>query len=68
MNSTDRPENEAVPATHRAVSNAQLNRGVVINSSTHLVNNIVSGEKLREIQSRVLRDLKDAIIHSMGLM
>ena len=68
MNSTDRPENESVPATHRAVSNAQLNRGVVINSSTHLVNNIVSGEKLREIQSRVLRDLKDAIIHSMGPM
>ena len=68
MNSTDRPENKAVSASPRTVSNAQLNRGVVINSSTHLVNNIVSGEKLREIQSRVLRDLKDAIIHSMGPM
>lgn len=39
---------------------------VVQNSSSHLVNNIISGEKLKEIQSRVLKDLKDAIIHSMG--
>lgn len=39
---------------------------VVVNSSTHLVNNIISKDKLKEIQSRVLQDLKDAIIHSMG--
>lgn len=39
---------------------------VVQNSSTKLVNNIISGEKLRSVQSRVLQDLKNAIIHSMG--
>lgn len=39
---------------------------VVQNSSQYLVNNIVDGEKLKEIQSRVLNDLKNAIIHSMG--
>jgi len=39
---------------------------VVQNSSTYLVNNIISGEKLKEIQARVLQDLKEAIIHSMG--
>ena len=47
------------------MSNEQIGR-VVVNSSTHLMNNIISGEKLKEIQSRVLHDLKDAIIHSMG--
>ena len=41
---------------------------VVVNSTTSPVNNIVSGEKLREVQSRVLRDLKNAIINSMGPM
>ena len=49
------------------MSNEQIGR-VVVNSSTHLMNNIISGEKLKEIQSRVLHDLKDAIIHSMGPM
>lgn len=49
------------------MSNEQLGR-VVVNSTNTPVNNIVSGEKLREVQSRVLRDLKDAIIHSMGPM
>ena len=47
------------------MANEQIGR-VVLNSSTHLVNNIISGDKLKEIQSRVLRDLKDAIINSMG--
>lgn len=47
--------------------NDQLNR-VVVNNTNAPVNNIVSGEKLREVQARVLRDLKDAIIHSMGPM
>lgn len=49
------------------MSNEQLGR-VVVNSTNAPVNNIVSGEKLREVQARVLRDLKDAIIHSMGPM
>lgn len=49
------------------MSNEQLGR-VVVNSTSSPVNNIVSGEKLKEIQSRVLRDLKDAIINSMGPM
>lgn len=39
---------------------------VIQNSSVKLVNNIISGDKLRSIQSKVLQDLKDAIIHSMG--
>ena len=39
---------------------------VMMNSSTNLMNNIVSGQKLKEIQSRVLNDLKNAIINSMG--
>lgn len=43
----------------------ELNR-VVVNSTTRPINNIVSGEKLQEIQGHVLRDLKEAIIHSMG--
>lgn len=49
------------------MSNEQIGK-VVVNSTTSPVNNIVSGEKLREVQSRVLRDLKDAIINSMGPM
>lgn len=49
------------------MSEQQLGR-VVVNSTNAPVNNIVSGEKLREVQSRVLRDLKDAIINSMGPM
>ena len=49
------------------MSNDQIGK-VVVNSTTSPVNNIVSGEKLREVQSRVLRDLKDAIINSMGPM
>ncbi len=39
---------------------------VIQNSSTNLVNNIISGDKLLGIQLRVLDDLRDAIIHSMG--
>lgn len=39
---------------------------VMMNSSINLMNNIVSGQKLKEIQSRVLNDLKNAIINSMG--
>ena len=39
---------------------------VVQNSSVYLMNNIISGEKLKEIQSRVLCDLKESIIYSMG--
>lgn len=46
-------------------SNENIGR-VVLNSTSHLVNNIISGDKLKEIQARVLQDLKDAIIHSMG--
>lgn len=46
-------------------SNENIGR-VVLNSTTHLVNNIISGDKLKEIQARVLHDLKEAIIHSMG--
>lgn len=38
---------------------------VLVNSSKP-VNNIVSGQKLKEVQSAVLNDLKDAIINSMG--
>ena len=38
---------------------------VLVNSSRP-VNNIVSGQKLKEVQSAVLNDLKDAIINSMG--
>ena len=38
---------------------------VIVNSSKP-VNNIVSGQKLKEIQSSVLNDLKEAIINSMG--
>lgn len=49
------------------MSNEQIGK-VIVNSTTSPVNNIVSGEKLREVQSRVLRDLKDAIINSMGPM
>ena len=49
------------------MSNEQIGK-VVVNSTTSPVNNIVSGEKLREVQSRVLRDLKNAIINSMGPM
>ena len=49
------------------MSNDQIGK-VVVNSTTSPVNNIVSGEKLREVQSRVLRDLKNAIINSMGPM
>ena len=47
------------------MSEQQLGR-VVVNNTNAPVNNIVSGEKLREVQSRVLRDLKDAIINSMA--
>ena len=39
---------------------------VVQNSSSRPVNNIVSGTTLKEIQTGVLSDLKNAIIHSMG--
>lgn len=39
---------------------------VIQNSSSKPVNNIISGTKLRDVQGRVLSDLKDAIIHSMG--
>ena len=39
---------------------------VVVNSTTKPVNNIVSGERLKEVQSAVLNDLKTAIINSMG--
>ena len=46
-------------------NNIEIGR-VVQNSSTKLQNNIISGSKLRDIQRRVLRDLKDAVIHSMG--
>lgn len=46
------------------MSNPELGR--VIQNSSKPVNNIVSGEKLKEIQSKVLNDLKNAIIHSMG--
>lgn len=49
------------------MSEQQLGR-VVVNNTNAPVNNIVSGEKLRKVQSRVLRDLKDAIINSMGPM
>lgn len=45
--------------------NEQLNR-VVVNSVSKPVSNIISGEKLKEIQQKVLNDLKEAIIHSMG--
>ena len=38
----------------------------VIVNSPKPVNNIVSGQKLKEIQSSVLNDLKEAIINSMG--
>lgn len=43
----------------------ELNR-VVINDTNNLSNNIVSGDKLKEIQAKVLQDLKNAIIYSMG--
>lgn len=46
-------------------NNVEIGR-VIQNSSTKLQNNIISGVKLRDIQRRVLRDLKDAVIHSMG--
>lgn len=46
------------------MSNPELGR--VIQNSSKPVNNIVNGEKLKSIQSNVLRDLKNAIIHSMG--
>ena len=38
---------------------------VTINSSNP-VNNIISAEKLRDVQKRVLNDLKNAIVKSMG--
>lgn len=47
------------------MANTELGR-VVVNSSSRLMNNVISGEKLRSIQSRVLQDLKESIIHSMG--
>ncbi len=39
---------------------------VLVNSSTKPINNIVSGQRLKEVQSAVLNDLKNAIINSMG--
>lgn len=39
---------------------------VLVNSTTKPVNNIVSGQKLKDVQSAVLNDLKEAIINSMG--
>lgn len=39
---------------------------VLVNSITKPVNNIVSGQRLKEVQSAVLNDLKEAIINSMG--
>lgn len=39
---------------------------VIQNSSIYLVNNIIPGDKLKAFQRRVLSDLKNAIIHSMG--
>ena len=47
------------------MSNNDIGR-VIQNSSSHPVNNIISGEKLKAIQQKVLCDLKEAIIHSMG--
>ena len=47
------------------MSNPSLSQ-VVLNSSSKLANNIINEDKLKEIQSRVLNDLKDAIIKSMG--
>ena len=39
---------------------------VLVNSTTKPVNNIVSGQRLKEVQAAVLHDLRDAIINSMG--
>ena len=39
---------------------------VLVNSTSRPVNNIVSGQRLKEVQSAVLNDLKEAIINSMG--
>lgn len=39
---------------------------VVVNSKIKPVNNIISAETLRDVQRRVLTDLKDAIVKSMG--
>ena len=39
---------------------------VLVNSISKPVNNIVSGQRLKEVQSAVLNDLKNAIINSMG--
>ena len=39
---------------------------VVLGDSTKLLNNIISNETLKDIQQRVLEDLKNAIIPSMG--
>ena len=39
---------------------------VVLNNKNKPVNNIINGIKLREVQKSVLRNLKDAIVHSMG--
>ena len=39
---------------------------VTLGDSTKLLNNIISNEKLKDIQKRVLDDLKNAIIPSMG--
>lgn len=47
------------------MKNNEIGR-VVQNSSTKVMNNIVSGETLRSVQGRVLKDLKNAIIPSMG--
>ena len=47
------------------MKNQMINK-VMINDFSRLSNNIVSGYELKEIQANVLRDLKEAIIHSMG--
>ena len=47
------------------MKNQMINK-VMINDFSRLSNNIVSGSELKEIQANVLRDLKEAIIHSMG--
>lgn len=38
----------------------------VVSMSGGYMNNIIDGQRLRSVQSKVLKDLNDAIIHSMG--
>ena len=45
---------------------SQPNARAVLNNTTKPVSNIISGEKLKQVQEYVLHDLKDAIVHSMG--